>query len=95
MCNICELNKFNMSVKICRKIKELKTNIFKNRLEIEKNKIEFAKKANDPNREQLLDLRLQIMKEIDPFNSKNSPLQLHHIQHNRDIMENYSEKNVE
>jgi hypothetical protein len=63
--------------------------------EIEKNKIEFAKKANDPNREQLLDLRLQIMKEIDPFNSKNSPLQLHHIQHNRDIMENYSEKNVE
>jgi hypothetical protein len=27
MCNICELNKFNMSVKICRKIKELKTNI--------------------------------------------------------------------
>jgi len=29
MCNICELNKFNMSVKICRKIKELKTNIFK------------------------------------------------------------------
>jgi len=63
--------------------------------EIEKNKIEFAKKANDPNREQLLDLRLQIMKEIDPFNSKNSPLQLHHIQHNRDIMENYSEKNLE
>lgn len=61
--------------------------------EVEKNKIDFAKKANDPNREQLLDLRFQIMKEIDPFNSNGSDLQLHHIQHNRDVMENYSEKN--
>jgi RNA polymerase sigma-70 factor, ECF subfamily len=63
--------------------------------EIEKNKIEFARKANDPNREHLLDLRFQIMKEIDPFNSKGSDMQLHHIQHNRDVMENYSEKNEE
>lgn len=61
--------------------------------ETEKNKIEFAKKANDPNREQLLDLRLKIMKEIDPFKSKGSALQLHHIQHNRNIMENYSKNN--
>ncbi|MBU6340601.1 MAG: RNA polymerase sigma factor [Bacteroidetes bacterium] len=61
--------------------------------EIEKNKIEFAKKANDPDREKLLDLRLKIMKEIDPFNSKGAPLQLHHIQYNRTAMENYSEKN--
>ena len=60
--------------------------------EVEKNKIEFAKRANDPNREALLDLRLQIMKEIDPFNSRGSALQLHHIQHNRKIMENFSEK---
>ncbi|MBK7222089.1 MAG: RNA polymerase sigma factor [Saprospiraceae bacterium] len=60
--------------------------------EVEKNKIEFAKRANDPNREAILDLRLQIMKEIDPFNSKGSALQLHHIQHNRKIMENIPEK---
>lgn len=60
--------------------------------EVEKNKIEFAKRANDPNREALLDLRLQIMKEIDPFNSRGSALQLHHIQHNRKIMENFPEK---
>lgn len=60
--------------------------------EVEKNKIEFAKKANDPNREHLLDLRFKIMKDIDPFNSNGSDLQLHHIQHNRDIMDNYSEK---
>ncbi|MBK9480136.1 MAG: RNA polymerase sigma factor [Bacteroidetes bacterium] len=61
--------------------------------EVEKNKIEFAKKAKDPNREQLLDLRFKIMKEIDPFKSKGAILQLHHIQHNRQIMEEFSEKN--
>lgn len=65
----------------------------KQNFEVEKNKIEFARKANDPNREHLLDLRLSIMKEIDPFHSGGSDLQLHHIHHNRDIMENYSEKN--
>ncbi|MBL0073466.1 MAG: RNA polymerase sigma factor [Bacteroidia bacterium] len=65
----------------------------KQNFEVEKNKIEFAKKANDPDRELLLDLRFRIMKEIDPFNSSGSDLQLHHIQHNRDVMENYSEKN--
>lgn len=64
----------------------------KQNFEVEKNKIEFAKRANDPDREQLLDLRFKIMKEIDPFNSTGSDLQLHHIQHNRAIMENYSEK---
>lgn len=63
--------------------------------EVEKNKIEFSKRANEPNREELLKLRFKIMKEIDPFNSKGSDLQLHHIQHNRDIMEKYSEKNEE
>jgi RNA polymerase sigma-70 factor, ECF subfamily len=63
--------------------------------EAQKNKIEFAKRANDPNREQLLDLRLKIMKEIDPFNSTGSALQLHHLQHNRGIMENYPEKKEE
>lgn len=67
----------------------------KQNFEVEKNKIEFAKKANDPNREYLLDLRFQIMKEIDPFNSKGSDLQLHHIQHNRDIIEKYFKKNDE
>jgi len=65
----------------------------KQNFEVEKNKIEFAKKANDPNREHLLDLRFNIMKEIDPFNSNGSDLQLHHIHYNRDIMEIISEKN--
>ena len=63
----------------------------KQKFEVEKNKIEFARKANDPDREHLLDLRLQIMKGIDPFSSKGSDLQLHHLQYNRDVMEKYSE----
>jgi RNA polymerase sigma-70 factor, ECF subfamily len=61
--------------------------------EVEKNKIEFAKKSADPNREHLLDLRFEIMKEIDPFTSKGAPLQLHHLEHNRKIMQNFEEKN--
>ncbi|MBK7390558.1 MAG: sigma-70 region 4 domain-containing protein [Bacteroidetes bacterium] len=65
----------------------------KQNFEVEKNKIEFAKKANDPDRELLLDLRFGIMKEIDPFNSNGADLQLLHLQHNRAVMENYSEKN--
>lgn len=64
----------------------------KQNFEVEKNKIEFVKKAADPNREYLLDLRFKIMKEIDPFTSQGADLQLYHIQHNRVIMENYSVK---
>jgi len=78
---------------VCHQCSEL-NGIFnpKQNFEEEKNKVEFVKKANDPNREHLLDLRFNIMKEIDPFNSNGSDLQLHHIQHNRDVMENYFEK---
>lgn len=35
------------------------------------------------------------MREIDPFKSNGSDLQLHHLEHNRKVMENYSEKNQE
>lgn len=65
----------------------------KQKFEEEKNKIKFAKKADDPNRQHLLDLRLEIVKSIDPFNSNGSDLQLHHLEHNRKIMENISKKN--
>lgn len=61
----------------------------KQNYEVEKNKIEFARKANDPDREYLLDLRFKIMREINPYDSMGSDLQLHHLEHNRKIMENY------
>lgn len=51
-------------------------------------KVEMAKEAAKADKEHLLDLRLQIMKGIDPFLSKGSALQLHHLEHNRQIMEN-------
>jgi RNA polymerase sigma-70 factor (ECF subfamily) len=64
----------------------------KQNFEVEKNKIEFARKADDPNREHLLDLRFKVMKEIDPFHSLGSDLQLHHLEHNRKLMESFQEK---
>lgn len=78
---------------ICHQCSEL-NGIFNPRqnFEEEKNKIEFAKKANNPDREHLLDLRLKILRDIDPFNSGGSDLQLHHLAFNAEVMENYSEK---
>jgi len=67
----------------------------KQNFEVEKNKIELAKHASDPDRSHLLDLRFKVMKEIDPFNSNGSDLQLHHLQSNRKVMENYPEKEQE
>jgi RNA polymerase sigma-70 factor (ECF subfamily) len=78
---------------VCHQCSEL-NGIFnpKQNFEEEKNKIEFAKKANDLNGEYLLDLRLKIIRDIDPFNSNGSALQLHHLSFNGNVMENYSEK---
>lgn len=64
----------------------------KQNFEEEKNKIAFAKNADNPDKQHLLDLRLEVVKSIDPFNSNGSDLQLHHLEHNRKIMENNSEK---
>lgn len=79
---------------VCHQCSEL-NGIFnpEQNFEEEKNKIEFVKKAGDPNRDHLLDLRFKIMQAIDPFNSAGSDLQLHHIQFNRTVMENYTENN--
>lgn len=50
-------------------------------------KIELAKHSNHENREFLLDLRLQIVRGIDPFSSLGADLQIHHLEHNRMVME--------
>jgi len=57
-------------------------------------KIELVKEAEKGNKEHLFDLRMAVLREIDPFKSKASELQLHHLEHNRQVMENYLEKNV-
>jgi RNA polymerase sigma-70 factor, ECF subfamily len=81
---------------VCHQCSEL-NGIFnpKQDFEIEKNKIEMARVVDKGDKEHLLNLRLQIMKEIDPFSSNGSDLQLYHLDHNRKIMENYPEKNEE
>lgn len=63
--------------------------------EAEKNKIEMTRVCETGDKEYLLDLRLQLMKEIDPFSSNGSDFQFHHLAYNRKIMENYSGSSTE
>ncbi len=53
-------------------------------------KIDLVKEAEKRDKEHLLDLRLQLLKEIDPFKSNAATLQLHHLEYNRQVMEKYS-----
>jgi RNA polymerase sigma-70 factor, ECF subfamily len=55
-------------------------------------KIEMAREASKGDKEHLFDLRMQIVKNIDPFDSPATELQLHHLEHNRQVMEKYYEK---
>jgi RNA polymerase sigma-70 factor (ECF subfamily) len=55
-------------------------------------KIKMAQEAEKGDKEELFNLRMSILKEIDPFNSKASELQLYHLEHNRKVMDNYLEK---
>ncbi|NND08997.1 MAG: RNA polymerase sigma factor [Saprospiraceae bacterium] len=52
-------------------------------------KIKMAKEAEKGEKERLLDLRLQVLKDLDPYHSSAHDLQLHHLEHNRRVMEQY------
>ena len=56
---------------------------------IEASKIAMVKAAESGDKEHLLDLRLKVLKGIDPYESDAAELQLHHLEHNRQVMENY------
>ncbi len=58
-------------------------------------KIEMARVAEKADKEHLFDLRMQILQGIDPFESNAAALQLHHLEHNRQVMENYLQKKVD
>lgn len=62
--------------------------------QVEAMKIEMAREAGKGDKEHLFDLRMAILREIDPFESKAADLQLHHLAHNSRVMENYLEKNA-
>ena len=57
-------------------------------------KIEMARDAENKSRKELFDLRMKILQELDPFESGAAELQLHHLEHNRQVMEKYLEENA-
>jgi RNA polymerase sigma-70 factor (ECF subfamily) len=52
-------------------------------------KIEMVRAAADQGKEQLFDLRMQVLQDLDPFESGAADLQLHHLEHNRQVIEKY------
>ena len=56
-------------------------------------KISMVKAAQNEDKEHLFDLRTEIIRGIDPFNSGAATLQLHHLEHNRQVMEEFLKKN--
>ncbi len=52
-------------------------------------KIEMAREAENRDKEELFNLRMKILQELDPFESGASVLELHHLEHNRQVMEKY------
>lgn len=75
---------------ICHQCTEL-NGIFnpKQKAQEELIKIEMAREAENPDKEYLFDLRMKVIKSIDPFLSDAAELQLHHLEHNRKVMENF------
>lgn len=55
-------------------------------------KIKMVREAEKGDKEHLFDLRMQVVQGIDPFESGAAELQLHHLQYNRKVMENYLKK---
>jgi RNA polymerase sigma-70 factor (ECF subfamily) len=52
-------------------------------------KIEMAREAENKSKDELFQLRMKILQELDPFESGAAKLQLHHLEHNRQVMEKY------
>ncbi|HZY81939.1 MAG TPA: RNA polymerase sigma factor [Cyclobacteriaceae bacterium] len=66
----------------------------KQKMQEEAMKIEMHRESQKglKDRERLFDLRMKIVRGIDPFNSPASELQLLHLQHNKEVMDDYLEK---
>jgi RNA polymerase sigma-70 factor (ECF subfamily) len=52
-------------------------------------KIEMARDAKNKSKKELFRLRMKILQQLDPFESGAAELQLHHLEHNRQVMEKY------
>lgn len=75
---------------ICHQCTEL-NGIFnpKQKAQEEVVKLEMARDAENKDKETLFDLRMKILQELDPFESGAAALQLHHLEHNRKVMEKH------
>ncbi len=73
---------------VCHQCTEL-NGIFNPKQDIQQElvKIRMVKDAENENKEALFDLRMKILQELDPFESPAAELQLHHLEHNRKVME--------
>jgi RNA polymerase sigma-70 factor (ECF subfamily) len=78
---------------ICHQCSEL-NGIFnpKQKFQEEVVKIDMAREAEKAGKAHLFDLRMKVIRGIDPFRSNGAELQLHHLEHNRQVMEKYLEK---
>jgi len=78
---------------ICHQCTEL-NGIFnpKQKAQEELSKIEMARDAENKSKEALFDLRLKVLQEIDPYISGAAALQLHHLEHNCQVIEKYLEE---
>jgi RNA polymerase sigma-70 factor (ECF subfamily) len=56
-------------------------------------KIEMAREAGNKSKQELFKLRMKILQELDPFESGAADLELHHLEHNRQVMEKYLNEN--
>lgn len=52
-------------------------------------KIEMVRDAENKSKGELFDLRMKILQELDPFESGAAELQLHHLEHNRQVIEKH------
>lgn len=79
---------------ICHQCTEL-NGIFnpKQKAQEELIKLEMVRAAETRSRDELFDLRMNILRELDPFTSGAAELQLHHLEHNRQVMEKYLGEN--
>lgn len=78
----------------CHQCSEL-NGLFNPKQELQKElmKIEMAKEPELKSKEALFDLRMKIVKGIDPYNSGASELQLFHLKHSKQTMDKYLENN--
>lgn len=75
---------------VCHQCTEL-NGIFnpKQKAQEELAKIQMVKDAEKAEKEHLFDLRMKVMQGLDPYESKGAELQLHHLTHNKGVMEKY------